>query len=215
MKRSKHGLFVFPRENPNIEKALFDWPIMLQCGVKAKYRLISRKFSSMTVFQPSVRLQSKATRVCIRSIKQSNRSFFAQIGLNFVHTKPVNPVTKTTIRIKTVFRPFQKCADSCGHSWKTSKKSRKKLQNLVLLYFWNYTSICFEAQRHWRFYAWTDGCCPWGRTVGLRPISPRWTCLGQVSMDYVKKNKSITHDSFRGEFYGLIKNNQRGSTNQK
>ena len=34
----------FPaKENPNIEKALFDWLIVLQYDVKAKYRLISRK----------------------------------------------------------------------------------------------------------------------------------------------------------------------------
>ena len=32
----------FPaKENPNIEKALFDWPIMLHYNVRAKYRLIS------------------------------------------------------------------------------------------------------------------------------------------------------------------------------
>ena len=38
----------FPaKENPNTEKALFDWPIVLQYDVKAKYRLISRKFSCM------------------------------------------------------------------------------------------------------------------------------------------------------------------------
>jgi len=36
----------FPaKENPNMEKALLDWPIVLQYDVKAKYRLISRKFS--------------------------------------------------------------------------------------------------------------------------------------------------------------------------
>ena len=47
----------FPaKENPNMEKALFDWPIVLQYDVKAKYRLISRKFSGMKFFQPSVRL---------------------------------------------------------------------------------------------------------------------------------------------------------------
>ena len=35
----------FPaKENPNIEKALFDPLIVLQYDVKAKYRLISRKF---------------------------------------------------------------------------------------------------------------------------------------------------------------------------
>ena len=28
------------KENPNMEKALFDWPIVLQYDVKAKYRLI-------------------------------------------------------------------------------------------------------------------------------------------------------------------------------
>ena len=41
----------FPaKENPNIEKALFDWPIVLQYDVKAKYRLISRKFLGVKVF---------------------------------------------------------------------------------------------------------------------------------------------------------------------
>ena len=40
----------FPaKENPNMEKALFDWPIVLQYDVKAKYRLISRKFSVVSV----------------------------------------------------------------------------------------------------------------------------------------------------------------------
>ena len=38
------------KENPNIEKALFDWPIVLQYDVKAKYQLISRKFSVMKFF---------------------------------------------------------------------------------------------------------------------------------------------------------------------
>ena len=32
----------FPaKENPNMEKALFDWPIALHYDVRAKYRLIS------------------------------------------------------------------------------------------------------------------------------------------------------------------------------
>ena len=36
----------FPaKENPNMKKALFDWPIVLQYDVKAKDPLISRKFS--------------------------------------------------------------------------------------------------------------------------------------------------------------------------
>ena len=46
----------FPaKENPNMEKALFDWPIVLQYDVKA----ISRKFSGMKFFQPSVRLTNQ------------------------------------------------------------------------------------------------------------------------------------------------------------
>ena len=59
----------FPaKENPNIEKELFDWSIMLQYYVKSKYRLISRKFFGHEVFsaEPSLN-QPKATRVCISS----------------------------------------------------------------------------------------------------------------------------------------------------
>ena len=72
------------KENRNMEKALFDWPIMLQYDDKAKYRLISRKFSGMKFFHASVRLinQPKATRVCIRSINQSNRSI--SVGFLFL-----------------------------------------------------------------------------------------------------------------------------------
>ena len=47
----KTGPLRFPaKENPNMERALFDWPIMLQCDITAKYRLISSKFSGMKVF---------------------------------------------------------------------------------------------------------------------------------------------------------------------
>ena len=44
------------KETPYMEKASFDWPIVLPYDVKAKYRLISRKFSGMKFFHPSVRL---------------------------------------------------------------------------------------------------------------------------------------------------------------
>ena len=51
---------LFSRQrNPNMEKALFDWPIVLQYDVKAKYRLISRKFSGMKFFHLSVRLTNE------------------------------------------------------------------------------------------------------------------------------------------------------------
>ena len=60
---SKRGLFLFAaKENPNMEKTLFDWPIVLQCDVKAKYRLISRTFSGMKFFHPTVRLTNQKPR---------------------------------------------------------------------------------------------------------------------------------------------------------
>ena len=47
------------KENPNMEKALFDWPIVLQYDVKAKYRLISRRCLGMNFFHASVHLTNQ------------------------------------------------------------------------------------------------------------------------------------------------------------
>ena len=91
-KKIKPWTLRFPaKENPNMEKSLFDWPIVLQYDVKAKYRLISRKFSGMKFF-------SKATRVCIRSINQSNRSISARFIL--------------TVKRKSLFLPLKSMATS-------------------------------------------------------------------------------------------------------
>ena len=83
MTRSKHGLFVFPPKKPlkwRRHCSIVDWPIVLQYDVKANYRLISRKFSSMKFFSAERSLkQPKATRVCIRSINQSNRSISVRL----------------------------------------------------------------------------------------------------------------------------------------
>ena len=50
-KKKKNGSLRFPaKENPNMEKALFDRSIVLQYDVKAKNRLISRKFSGVMFF---------------------------------------------------------------------------------------------------------------------------------------------------------------------
>ena len=70
--KNKTWTLRFPaKENPNMEKALFDWPIVLQYDVKA----ISRKFFGHEVFLAERSLnQPKASCVCIRSINQSNRS---------------------------------------------------------------------------------------------------------------------------------------------
>ena len=41
----------FPaKENPNMEKELFDWPIVLQYDVKTKNRLIFRKLFGIQAF---------------------------------------------------------------------------------------------------------------------------------------------------------------------
>ena len=53
--KRKTWLLRFPaKENPNMENGLFDWSIVLQYDVKAKYQLISRMFSGMKFFHPSV-----------------------------------------------------------------------------------------------------------------------------------------------------------------
>ena len=87
VKRSKHGLFFFSaKENPNVANACWHcWPIVLQYYVKAKYRLISRKFSGMKFFHASVGLtnQKPRARVCIRSIDQSNRSISVCLSFLF------------------------------------------------------------------------------------------------------------------------------------
>ena len=56
----------FPaKENPNMEKALLDWPIVSQYDVKAKDPLISRKFSGMKFFYVSVRLTNQKPRAFV------------------------------------------------------------------------------------------------------------------------------------------------------
>ena len=67
------------KENPNMERALLDWPIPLQYDVKA----ISRKFFGHEGFsaEPSLN-QPKARCVCICSKNQSNR--FISVRLLFL-----------------------------------------------------------------------------------------------------------------------------------
>ena len=56
----------FPtKENPNMEKTLFDWPIVLQYDVIVKYWLISRKFLAMKFFDPNVRLTNQKPRAFV------------------------------------------------------------------------------------------------------------------------------------------------------
>ena len=56
----------FPaKENPDMEKALFDWPIVLQYDVKAKDPVISRKFSGIKFFYASVCLTNQKPRTFV------------------------------------------------------------------------------------------------------------------------------------------------------
>ena len=84
----------FPdKENPNMEKTLLNWPIVLQYDVKAKYRLIFEKFSGMKFFHPSVRLTNQNPReVCIHDepIKcLFFRSFVVSVSFESFHFKVI------------------------------------------------------------------------------------------------------------------------------
>ena len=65
-KKIKTWTLRFPaKENPNMAQALFDWSIVLQYDVKAKYRLISRKLSGMKFFHPNVRFTNQKPRAFV------------------------------------------------------------------------------------------------------------------------------------------------------
>ena len=63
------------KESPNMEKALLDWPIVLQYDVKRKYRLSSRKSSGIKFFHPSVRLTNQKPRAFV-SVQYINLALF-------------------------------------------------------------------------------------------------------------------------------------------
>ena len=83
----------FPtKEKSNMEKELFNWPIMLQFNVKAKYRFISRSSSGMKFFQPTLCLTNQKPRAFVSSTSQSNRSIPFVVSVLFTlsfqdHTK--------------------------------------------------------------------------------------------------------------------------------
>ena len=61
----------FPaKENPNMEKALFDWSIVSQYDVKAKY--LESSWACMKLFHPSVRLTNQKPRAFV-SVRQTNQ----------------------------------------------------------------------------------------------------------------------------------------------
>ena len=102
----KTGTLRFPaKENPNMERALFDWPMVLQYDVKVKYRFISRKFFGREVFSTErSRNQPKATRVRFRSTNQSNRSI--SVRLFFLFCSRLFKVTRKSLYLHKNKQPF-------------------------------------------------------------------------------------------------------------
>ena len=67
----------FPaKEHPNMEKALFDWPIVLQYDVKAKNWLISRKFFGREVFSPERSLNQPKSHARLYPFDKSIKSLY-------------------------------------------------------------------------------------------------------------------------------------------
>ena len=82
----------FPaKENPNMEKVLLDWPFEVAAWRQSEVSVDFQKVLRHDIFSPERSLdhnnQPKATRVCIRSINQSNRSI--SVRLLFLFCSPV------------------------------------------------------------------------------------------------------------------------------
>ena len=75
--KKKYSSFSRQRK-PSMEKTLFD--------VKAKYRLISRKFSGMKFFHPSLRLTNQKPRMFV-SVSLYFRSFVVSVLFARFHIK--------------------------------------------------------------------------------------------------------------------------------
>ena len=117
----------FPaKENPNMGKVLFDWPIVLQYNAKAKYRKISRKFFGHEVLSAERSLnQPKATRVFflfdkpIKSlfyfvrvfISRSYENRFTWYDYIYINAQVVNGDEKGR---RVCYRNIEHNANNCG-----------------------------------------------------------------------------------------------------
>ena len=101
--KNKTWTLRFPaKENPNMEKALFDWPIVLQYDVKTKYRLIPRKFSCMKVFHPSVRLTHQKPRAIV-AVRYTNQIALFPFACCFCFVRPFSFQGHTKIALTDAF----------------------------------------------------------------------------------------------------------------
>ena len=103
----------FPaKENPNMEKALFDWPIVLQYDVKVKYRLILRKLSGMTFFHPGVCLTNQKPRAFV-SVRQTNQIAVFPFVCCFCFVRAFSFQGLTKIALITIWLNFYIECQSC------------------------------------------------------------------------------------------------------
>ena len=111
----KTGPLRFPaKENFNMEKVLSDWPVVLQYDVKGKYRVDFWKVLGHEVLSLERSLnQPEATRVCIRTINQSNRSISA-----------------------CLLFPFFRAFISRSYENRSNYDARKKTINIFKVSFW-------------------------------------------------------------------------------
>ena len=92
----------FPaKENPNMEKVLLDLPLVLQYDVKAKYRMISRKFSGMKFFHLSIRLTNQKPRAFVSPVKSL---YFRSFVVCFVRAFSFQGHTKIALYKVTVIQ---------------------------------------------------------------------------------------------------------------
>ena len=110
----------FPtKKTPNIEKALFDWPIVLQYDVKAKYRLISRKFLGIKFFHPSVRLTNQEPPRLYPLDKPIKllyfRSFVVYVFFSIVFI--TRSYENRSNPYNLVYRNQFRCLEDCGQFW--------------------------------------------------------------------------------------------------
>ena len=169
-----------------MQTTLFDWPIVLQYDVKAKYQLISGKFSGMKVLISPERFlnQPKAIPVCIRSINQSNRSisfrllfcFFSGVFISRSYENRSKKTVNTYTEAVTHFKGLPHAI--CEYLFKMDKQSllinwfRKTMVQFCLTFLHYMTFISVEN---------VSCCCRKG--------------LARINMDWLEKVE-LTFSSF-------------------
>ena len=122
------------QENPNMEKALLDWPILLQYDVKVKYEVFSPKRSLN---------QPKASSVCILSMNQSNRSISVRLLFLFVRVFPFQGHKKTTLLVLLTKRTRQ--------PWHSSLKGTASWCVMAVYSILLVIKLTFSKKYHFQF----------------------------------------------------------------